>query len=117
MRDFVYVNIDGKERKFRFDLNAVADVEDSLGKDIQQIFSEGGMGLRTIRALFWAGLKQSEKGLTIARTGQILNDYLASGGTMEELTEYIDKGLRASYLFKSMSNDEPKEEEGESDPN
>jgi hypothetical protein len=120
-RDFVYIDIDGKERKFRFDFNAVADVEDALGKDINEIFQEGkGMGLRTIRALMWAGLKGSEKGLTVARTGAIINDFLAEGGSVETLSEFIDKGLRASYLFRSVAQDEQKEEaetEEESDPN
>lgn len=108
-----------KERMMKFDFNALADVEDKLGAGVGEIFSEERMGFSTIRVMFWAGLKWKDKGLTVARTGAILQKCLDEGMELEELADHLSKALIASgYLSEeAVEGDEDVDEEDDESKN
>lgn len=104
-RRFIEVTFGEETKLLRFDFNALADLEEHFGKGIRSIMQEENIGFRTIRALYWAGLKWKERGLTIERAGQMIESKLEDGVSFKELMEPIVKALRASGLMSKRSED------------
>lgn len=93
----VIINLD-RERKLRYTINSLIELEQAIGGPL------GGMlgnrtGLRMIRALVWVGLKHEQKGLTEDRVGELLQDYLNQGGSLESLGEKITEALKMSGIL------------------
>lgn len=108
----VYVEIDGDQKPFKLDLNAVADLEEILGKGIGAIFEEENVGFRTIRALYWAGLKWKDRGLTLERAGRIVQKMITDDGVdFKDLMVPVQEALIASGLVKKKDIDGEQEEE------
>jgi len=96
-----YVNIElDRPRRIRFDTNALCDAEEALGVGIGAMMNQQ-MGFRAIRALLWAGLKWEDRGLTLERTGTLIQKYLENGGDLGALGETLTRALMVSGLFES----------------
>lgn len=93
------VELGGKSRRFRFDFNAIADVEAKAGLGVAAMFGEDRVGFHPVRMLVWGGLKWQEHGLTIERAGQFVQDYINGGGTLADLMSRIHDALEASGLL------------------
>lgn len=102
----VRIELGGKERQLKYDFNALADFEDLMGMGVSAAFQGGQAGFRSIRALFWAGLRHKEKGLTLERVGTMLSKELEKGTTMEDLMGYIEKAMEASGMNPKPEDDE-----------
>lgn len=112
----VEVDFNGKVKLLRFDFNAIADLEEYFGKGIAAIMDEERIGFSTIRALYWAGLKWKDRGLTIDRTGAMIQNKMQDGTDFKELMEPIIKGLQASgFLGQAKEDDEADAEAGDSE--
>ncbi len=59
------------------------------------------LGVRMIRALLWAGLRWEDRGLTLERTGSLIQQYIEAGGDLEQLGEWLTEAIMASGLFSS----------------
>lgn len=97
-----YVNIDlDKPRHIRYDYNSVCDFEEKSNKSIQELMTNDGLklGFSSLRNLLWAGLKWEENGLTVQRVGNMIQDFLKEGRSMEELGDAICKAFEVSGLF------------------
>jgi hypothetical protein len=113
---YVSVTIGDEEKLMKFDFNAIADVEEHFGKGISRVFDKETIGFRTIRALYWAGLKWKEPGLTIPRVGTMLSKELEDGATFESLMEPISEAMAAAKIFKKkdkLAKAEDEESEGD----
>lgn len=110
-RRFVSVELGGKERQLRFDFNAVADLEDHFGKGIASVMSEEQVGFRTIRALYWAGLKWRNHRLTVEKVGEWLQDELEAGSSFESLLNPIIEAMKAGGLLGTTEEEVSKEDE------
>lgn len=94
----VLVTLD-KERHLRFTINALSDLEEVLGMGLGEIFTApGGLGIRTIRAALWSGLKHEDSALTVPRTGDLVQSYLESGGSFLVLGDAIRQALKLAGL-------------------
>jgi len=93
-----------RPRNIRFDVNALADLEEKLGIGPAQIFSEERTGYATIRGLLWAGIKWEDKRITVDRAGELLQTFLEKGGELEKLMMPLAEALTNSGIF-------PREEE------
>jgi hypothetical protein len=100
------IELGGKSRKLRYDFNAIADIEQKAGLGIGAMFDETRVGLNSVRLLVWGGLKWQERGLTIERAGQFLQDYIRDGGTIEDIMNGIHKALEQSGLIRFAEVDE-----------
>ena len=108
------IEIGGKNKRLRYDFNAVADIEVKSGKGLESLFSEQNIGLNSIRLLLWGGLKWEDPGLTIQRTGQMIQQFIEDGNELEDLMPYIEEAIDKSGLFgSSESSDESKNAEAE----
>jgi hypothetical protein len=70
------------------------------------IFAEENIGLDLLTILLWGGLRWEDKGMTLDRTGEIINKYLEDVGDFGELTMLIMKALMESNIFKVKKADE-----------
>lgn len=116
----VIINIGGKERRLRYDINAAADIEEVMGgKSLPYVLANPmAAGFSAIRTLLWGGLKHAEKGLTLQRVGVMMQEYMEAGGRLEDLSAKIGEAVRKSKIFGEPSevddagNDESGEAEG-----
>lgn len=104
MPKHVSVELD-KPRKLRFDINALSDAEEALGVGIGAILQQN-LGIRTIRALLWAGLKWQDHGLTLQRAGTLLQKYIEDRGDLSVLEEKLVEALMGSGLFGELDDEE-----------
>ena len=89
----VIVNINGKEKELKFNLNAYAAVEDHLCIPIPNALALLDSGsLKAVRAFLWAGLLHQDNNVTIEEVGNIEN----FEGIMEPLSEAIEISLPRS---------------------
>lgn len=105
----VEIEIGGKSRKLRYDFNAIADAEEKAGLGISNMFSDDRAGLNSVRLLVWAGLKWRERGLTIERTGDMLQDFVREGGSLEAIMDKVRLALERSGLLKFQEVDDGEE--------
>lgn len=91
-----FETIDGEQKIFRLDFNAIADLEALLGKGIGALMSEENLGFNVIRGFYWAGLKFQDKGITIQRAGNFVQRELSGGRELEDLMVPVTEALIAS---------------------
>jgi hypothetical protein len=60
--------IGGRERTLRYDLNALALIEEQTGRPVTQL-SDLDVDMRTVRALLWAGFVHEAPELTLQEVG------------------------------------------------
>lgn len=85
----VIINIGGMEKKLKFDMNTLAEVEGILDRPIHQVLNENKLGIREIRALLYAGIQWDGKPLSLKQIGEMLNF-----DNMQYFAEKIGEALR-----------------------
>jgi len=113
----VVINIGGKERFLKYDINTAAEMEELLGgRSLMFIMANPAVaGFAALRILLWGGLKHAQKGLTLQLVGVWMQEYMEAGGTPEELAEIIGKAVRRSRIMGEMKEQlaaEPAGDEG-----
>lgn len=98
-KPYIDVEFNGQNKPLRFDINAIADIEEYFGKGISKIFSEDQVGFSTVRAFYWAGLKWKDRGLTIERAGTLVQTKIKDGETIETLMVPVLKAMQLSGLL------------------
>jgi len=68
----IFVELD-KKRELRFDLNAMAELEEIYG-DFQETMEalNKKLSIKAMRALLYAGLKHEDEGLTLKKVGSMV---------------------------------------------
>jgi hypothetical protein len=61
-----------KKRNIRFTLNALAEIEDSLGIPLSKL-QEVELGIKTVRTMLWAGLIHEDEELTEKQVGNMVD--------------------------------------------
>lgn len=81
-----------KERTLRFDLNAMAELEEKFG-DIQAVFGVmQNQSMKGIRTVLWAALVHEDESLTEKRVGQLI-DFNNLGEVMEAISQALGVAL------------------------
>lgn len=111
---FVEIEIDGKTRLLRFDFNAVSELEERLGRGILSVLTQEQIGFNMTRTLYWTGLKWKERGLTVERTGQMLQKEIENGKSLNELMEPVVDALIKSGLLGQVNEEAEDEDPNES---
>lgn len=108
-RGEVGIEIGGKERILKYDMNAIAEMEEHLGASVMSIFDGGGnVGLRQIRALLYFGMKGGDQSLTLKKVGEMCE--------MPKLGYYTEKILEAITLFFGPSEGQADESKNQAEP-
>lgn len=115
-----FETMDGEEKTFRLDFNAIADLEALLGKGIASLISDENVGFNIIRGFYWAGLKFKDKGMTVQRAGNFVQSELNKGRSIEDLMIPVTEAMIASGIVDRAEvgeeNDE-NEDDGDDEKN
>lgn len=91
-----------KKRHFKLNFNALADLEELLDESLFVAFSQNKIGLSTIRAILYCGLKWEDSTLTKDATGEMIEKYLEQQeNSIDTLISMIADGLNASGVIGS----------------
>ena len=80
--EFVEKGIETNPRRLRFDFNALADFEQINGMGLGQLLSMKAV-FGTTRAMLWAGCKWDDPTLTLEKAGDLMGEYIRSGGGID----------------------------------
>ena len=94
-----------KTYEFEFTINAVCDLEEMTGKGFADLMSVEG--LTSIRALMWCGLISHQKTITLAQTGELLQDYLKNN-TVEDFTKTIGDAFEQAGFIQAAAQKRPR---------
>lgn len=98
------ININGKEMVVRYDLNALAELEENFGslEDLENALNTGGM--KNLRKILWIGLKHEDENLTEKEVGAAFDlKSLVNVGTI------IKEALTGSMPEPEETTEEEKE--------
>lgn len=115
-----FETMDGEEKVFRLDFNAIADLEALLGKGIASLISEDNIGFNIIRGFYWAGLKHKDKGMTVQKAGNFVQSELSKGRSIEDLMIPVTEALIASGIVDRAEVEEEiaeNEDDGDGEKN
>ncbi len=101
-RGQVDIEIGGRTRTLRYDMNALAELESGLGKPIGAIFAEDNVGINVLRQALYVGLRHSDRRLTPGKVGGMMDP--------KRLEHYAEKLAEALNLAMGV------EEESDTDP-
>jgi hypothetical protein len=109
----IYIKLDGKDRLLRYDINSVTRIEELFGGKslITMLSNPAYFGFSLIRALLWGGLRHREKGLTLDRTGILMQEYLDAGGSLGDISDKVMEALTEAGIFKTTKENEPEEDD------
>ena len=89
----VLVVLNGTEKHLRYSVNVLADLEQQMGQPLGSALAAEAIGIRTIRAMLWAGLKHDTPALSVTETGDLMQTYLDGGGSLPDLTTKMLEAL------------------------
>ena len=92
-----------KERTLRYGVNALARIEESIGKPIMGLDLEH-LGIKELLAIVHAGLYHEDKSLTVEQVGNLIDDY-------SDITEVAEKLGEALTLAFGKGDSESKQGE------
>jgi hypothetical protein len=113
MKKYVEVELGGKTKLLRFDLNSVSDLEAFYDKGITAILNEEQFGFNALRIFYTFGLRWKEPGITPQRMGVLLDEAIQEGESLDSLFKPIMKALNNSKLLGEeipISEDDEEEE-------
>ena len=88
-----------KPRNLRFDVNALADIEQKCGTGISSFLSEEKLGFNAIRLLLWGGLKWEDRRMSVDLAGLLVQQAIEAGQGLEMIGEKITDAINVSGLF------------------
>ncbi|WP_203246340.1 hypothetical protein [Sporosarcina beigongshangi] len=98
------IEISGKTYELKFGFNALADMEQALGKPIDKIGEIGGLTL--VRTMFLFGLKHQHPKLSERKAGDLLDEFMSEGGKIEDLSVAIKVAMEGFTGGAAMPSDE-----------
>lgn len=97
----VTIELGGRSRRLRFDMNALAELEGVLGRSVAEVISGDGqaLGFASMRALMWAGLRHEDRGITLERAGLLMQQAIESGMTLADLLAKVSEAVTSCGVF------------------
>lgn len=99
-KPFVIIELD-RPRKLRYTFNSLVLAEEVLGKPIAVGMLVAGM--KELRILLWAGLKEEDSNLTLEQVGNLIDE---SPLGFEEITSKVVEALEISFVKKKIATPE-----------
>lgn len=80
----VSINLGGKEYKMGYDFNALAELEDKLGRSMLEAGAMNFKSVKEIRYFVWASLLKDSPNITVQEAGALITP-----GNMAEVTKKL----------------------------
>lgn len=103
--------IEERNRSLRYDLNAMADFEQTTGMGLPRLMATQAI-FATTRALLWAGLKHADRGLTIDVVGMKLQEYVQADGEINDILKACMEACVAQKAIPGMKMADLDDDEG-----
>ena len=87
--------------ELEYTINAVCDLEELTGKNLGEALAMGGFA--SIRALLWCGLSEHMKGLTLAKAGTLLQEYIKAN-SIENLVKAMTEAIEQAGFLGAQGN-------------
>jgi len=103
---FITLNIGGKERRLRFDLNALIELQNKAGIKLSQLgefLKDIDEDVSKFRLILWAGLRHEDKDLTEEDVGQI--DIMALMSKAGEVSNLLTDQLGLKEIEEEAKNE------------
>ena len=94
------LEIGDKIYELSYTINSAADIEEMTGRPFSAIFKTGEFS--GLRLIFWCGLLDSMPKISKREAGNILEEYINEGHTMEEVSALIDKAASQSGFLSAQ---------------
>lgn len=91
MKSGVTINLD-KPRTIRYGINALAKVEDLIGKPITAL-DLNKVGIKDLLVIIFAGLYQDDKTLTIEKVGDLVDEF----SDINEIAEKVGEAFTLAF--------------------
>ena len=91
MKKGVTIQLD-KPRTLRYGINALAKIEDIIGRPIMGLDLEK-LGIKELLAIVYAGLYHEDKNLTVSKVGDLIDDY----SDLNEIAEKLGEALTEAF--------------------
>lgn len=89
-------SVNGRLYSLRFTVNHICCLEEALGEKFPALLSGSVWGMR---ALIWCGLMEEK--LSLEEAGDLLQAYLAQGGTLQALSQILADAMEDAGFFHS----------------
>ena len=96
----------------RYDFNALCEIENESGLGITEIINSTKITYTT-RVMLWGGLLHQKPNLTVKEAGEIIQDNLKNGKSLNDISEVIIKALTKSGVLGNNKKEEDNEVTGE----
>lgn len=91
MKKGVTIQLD-KARTLRYGINALAKIEDIIGRPIMGLDLEK-LGIKELLAIVYAGLYHEDKTLTVEKVGDLIDDY----SNLNEIADKLGEALTQAF--------------------
>lgn len=91
MKKGVTIELD-KPRTLRYGINALAKIEESIGRPIMGLDLEN-LGIRELLVIVYAGLYHEDKALTIEQVGDLIDEHSDLNTIAEKLGEALTEAF------------------------
>lgn len=95
----ISIELSGKEYQIKYNFNAICALEEKANKGIMELMSSTQVGFNSVRLLIWAGIKHTNKYLTLDNVGDLLNKYITEGNTLDTIMEKVSEALKESKVL------------------
>ena len=114
--EFVEKGVETNPRRLRFDFNALADFEQINGMGLGQLLSMKAV-FGTTRAMLWAGCKWDDPTLTLEKAGDLMGEYIRSGGGIDTiLGKCFEAAIEQGAIGTTPKKDESDDDSGNESP-
>ena len=109
MAQYVDIPLD-KQRRIRYTINAIRELERTFGRSFTQIFNPETLGVNEIVHLLYIGLKYGSdegKKLSVDKVGDLVQKkWLDNDRELQDITDYILDGMRAAGIIQKKDDDD-----------
>lgn len=102
----VKVDLD-RERTLKFDIKAVRELEQRLGKPLGLVLSDiQNMGIGTIETALYTGLQHEDKGLSLSLTQKLFKQYIDDRKPIRLLIRQLGDAMEETGLFRTEDDED-----------
>lgn len=102
-KDVKITLVDGVERTLKYDLNAMAELEDRYGSVDEAFAQLDNNSIKAIRCILWAGLLHEDPDLTEQKVGSLIDmNYLS--GLMNTLGDAFGNDMPVAEAAEQAGN-------------
>lgn len=90
------VEIAGRALRMNYTVNALCDVEARSGGSLDALMERQ---FSAARLLLWGALTQCQPEMTLEAAGELIDEHIRGGGTLEEIVQLCAEALEEAGFF------------------